>query len=425
MANTGNLRRSRGRQRETARSQSLVSGGRPALLVFACVCSCAAWFSAVAPTAIAAIPKALGGAPPVVSMPAQPISEGAQAASSRLHAEFCSPAVVPLARVDRSLDTLFSGQKGPGWVGGDATYSTRLPDGREAFDFSDTLVGTAQPDGRANVKVVHNSERVGYLPALRSVFQGNYASPHPLIPDGRGSSYQWEVAATYVERDVQLVFVNEFVPVAHSFYDRFTGRAGIAVLSVPLNGLPSYRGIVPLPADPTTRWGSAMVQAGGYDYVFGSDINPRTSSFYGMKVARVAVGQTLARTAWHYWNGTTWVRGESKAAPIPSSSLFTGVVARRGGGYMASAVSGGGKRPTTVDLSYSCSPQGPWSPLIRVYRVPQTEHFRGEIAYNATFHPELSDQSGWVLSYNIDNTRGLSALEQNVRQYQPQFLLLH
>ena len=63
------------------------------------------------------------------------------------------------------LKSLIANQSGPGWVGGDATYSTALPNGKEAFVFSDTLVGTAHPAG-ANVNAfVHSSELVGTRPA--------------------------------------------------------------------------------------------------------------------------------------------------------------------------------------------------------------------------------------------------------------------
>ena len=182
----------------------------------------------------------------------------------------CTPASAPTARDDGALDRLFADQFGPGWVGGDATYSTELPNGQEAFVFSDTLIGTAEPDGSAAFSgFVHNSELVGWIPRLRADYGGTVAAPQALIPDSDGNGDQWQVSATYVERGQQLVFVNEFSPQA-GLFGQFTGHAGIAVLRLSRHGAPSFSSIVPLPSDPLTQWGNAVVQDNAYTYVYGS-----------------------------------------------------------------------------------------------------------------------------------------------------------
>ncbi|HTU36633.1 MAG TPA: hypothetical protein VMF35_01375 [Acidimicrobiales bacterium] len=40
----------------------------------------------------------------------------------------CAPTNLPTASPDASLDSVFADQQGPGWLGGDATYSTALPE---------------------------------------------------------------------------------------------------------------------------------------------------------------------------------------------------------------------------------------------------------------------------------------------------------
>ena len=88
------------------------------------------------------------------------------------------PAVPPHAVPDQALNNLLAGQLGPGWIGGDSTYSTRLPDGREAFVFSDTVIGTAQPDGTPSITgMAHSSELVGVLPNLVPDYGGTYSAP--------------------------------------------------------------------------------------------------------------------------------------------------------------------------------------------------------------------------------------------------------
>jgi hypothetical protein len=340
-------------------------------------------------------------------------------------ADDCQPATIPTATVDSSLDSVIADQAGPGWVGGDATYSTQLPDGDEAFVFSDTLVGTAQPSGVTQLTAfLHNSELVGAMPDLEGNFGGTTGAPQTLIPDTTDPGDQWQVSATYVENDDQLVFVNEFAPIAgNSSIAQFTGHSGIAIFSLQPDGMPVFDSVVPVPTDPNTEWGTAVTQSGGYTYVFGSDSDPASGQvFYGMKVARVAVGSSLLTDAWQYWDGAEWVSGEQNALPIATTAVLTGVTAQQDeSGYVAVSIPVSFWDNTTVDLSYACSPAGPWSTPVPVYTIPQVSEYQDEIAYIPTFHPELST-NGLVISYNIDSLDGLSALTENIHQYQPQFL---
>ncbi len=324
------------------------------------------------------------------------------------------------------MDTLLDDRLGPGWIGGDATYSTELPYGHEAFVFSDTLIGTAGKSGRAKLTgVAHNSELVGTIPVLQSDYAGTYASPDALIPDSRDDGDSWGVAATYVENGSQLVFVNELSPVPGSVFDHFAGRSGIAVLSAPANGLPSFRFLTPLPTSPRTQWGVALTQGPEYNYVYGSVSDTSTGAFYGMKVARVTHGQSLDTAQWQYWNGSQWVAGEGRAVPIATGNELTGVTPQEGGvGYEAVSIPGGVRADTAVDVSFACSPAGPWSHPAPVYSIPQVVRYHDEIAYIPTFHPELTGQGGLVVSYNTDSLVSSSKLGQDVHRYQPHFLWL-
>jgi hypothetical protein len=351
----------------------------------------------------------------------------------------CQPTVTnPTASVDTPLDGLIANQAGPGWVGGDSTYSTQLPDGQEAFVFSDTLIGTAQRSGAADVTgLVHNSELVGGMTglnnddvggmsALDSDLGGTESSPQTLIPDTTDQGDQWQVAATYVEDGNQLVFVNEFSPaVGGGFFDHFTGHSGIAVLRVPADGVPTFSSVSALPTDIFTQWGNAITQSGGYTYVYGTESNTTTGAFYGMKIARVAEGESLNANDWQYWNGTQWLSGEGNAVAVTTTNELTGVMAQSDeGGFVGVSVPGSVYTDKTVDLSYACSPTGPWSAPTPVYTIPQIAQYTDEIAYIPTFHPELSSPGTLVVSYNLDTTSGWIATENNIHEYQPQFLQL-
>jgi hypothetical protein len=366
-------------------------------------------------------PPASGGTASITSTTASPSSgmtTGFYAASIEggTAQDDCAPAITPIATSDTSLDSIFDTRSGPGWVGGDIAYSTALPNGQEAFDFNDTLMGTAQPDGQASlVGLPHNSEMSGTLPDLTTDVGGTLSDPTSLIPDSGPAS--WQVAATYVENGQQLVFVNEATPVSGSGYSTFTGRSGIAIFSL-ASGTPKFSSIELIPTDANTEWGNAMVQSAGYDYIYGFDMNYQTDTWYGMKVARVPVGETLDTSEWTYWNGSSFVPGESNAVTPPGFPLMTGVIPlMNNSGFMAVGVG------SSVTLTFSCSPTGPWSTPVNVYSVPELSEYSNEIAYTANFHPELT-ATGLVVSYSIDSLDGISALEQDDHLYQPRFIQL-
>jgi hypothetical protein len=337
----------------------------------------------------------------------------------------CQPIVQPTATSAPNLDSVIANQTGPGWIGGDGTYSTELPDGQESFVFSDTLVGTEQPGGSANLTgFTNNSELMGTLPSLSGDFGGTLGAPQSLIPDTSNSSDHWWTSATYIENGNQLVYVNEFSAMPGTSFGLFSGNSGIAVLSLSGDGVPTFSSITPLPTDADTTWGKAVVQDASYTYIYGLASNPSSGAFYGMKLARVPLGQSLNIGAWTYWNGSQWTPGEGTAALINTGAILTGVSAQAGGeGYVAVSIPGG-LGSSRLALSYACSATGPWSAPVPVYTIPEVTQYQNEIAYIPTFHPELTGQGGLVVSYNTNNLSSAADL-QNVQQYRPHFILLN
>jgi hypothetical protein len=335
----------------------------------------------------------------------------------------CQPSAAPVVSADTALDNDIADQVGPGWIGGDAGYSTALPNGNEAFAFSDTLIGTAQSGGSASLTgLPSNSELVGPMTALTSDYGGTFTAPANLINDANGTSDEWQVAATYTASGKQLVFVNQFALNPGSFFDEYTGNSAIVTMTIPSTGsqLPVFSSITPIPTDATTQWGNAMVATSTYDYVYGN-----ASS--GMKLARIPVGKTLIPSDWRYWNGSSWVTGEAHALVIQTTNEFTGVSTSSSGGYMALSIPNNVFTDKSVFVSYACTPQGPWTAPVAIYTIPEVSStgYKDEIAYMATVHPEIKSSSGLVASYSIDSTDGLSAVAANVHEYQPRFLLIN
>ena len=332
----------------------------------------------------------------------------------------CAPSTIPTVTPDASLDSLFDDQAGPGWLGGDATYSTALPNGQESFVFGDTLLGTAAPDGQITAfnGMIHDSELVGTMPALEANLGGTPSAPTAVIPDANPND-GWQIGATYMENGQQLVFVNELTAQSGSIYGTYTGVSAIAIMSL-ASGTPTFSSLDDVPTDPTTQWGNSLVQSGGYNYIYGVDFNTTTGVWYGLKVARVPVGQTLDFSQWTYWSGSTWVSGEFNAA-VTGTPLVNGIIPlESASGFMGVGVGGSGS-DYYVYLTFSCSPTGPWTSTANVYTIPETATYPNEIAYMATFHPELT-ANGLVVSYNIDSSGGLDSLLQDDHEYQPRFI---
>jgi hypothetical protein len=355
----------------------------------------------------------IADAVPVSSSGGATIGGGTQGAD-------CQPTVEPTASVDAGLTQLFANETGPGWLGADMGYSTVLPNGQESFVYADTFIGTAQSNGQSSITgMPRNSELVGGLPNLSADISGTYGSPSSLIPDSNGNNHWW-TTGTYVENGNQLVFVNEYPNTGNQ--DLFTGNSGIAVLSLSNGGLPAFSSITPVPTDANTTWGQATVQVGSYNYIYGLDSAP--GQFYGMKLARVPVGETLQTGDWTYWTGSQWLAGESNAGLIHAGAQLSGVMPQTGGaGYVGVSIPGGSYGASQVALSYSCSLTGPWSTPQAIYSIPQVSEYPNEIAYTPTFHPEIGGQGGLVLSYDINNTV-TGADTSNMHEYQPQYLVL-
>jgi hypothetical protein len=367
-------------------------------------------------------------------------------------ASTCAPASTPGAVPDTTLDSLFAaqlGQSGPSWLGGDMAYSTRLPDKQEAFDFNDTVMGTATKEGSDAVVnkpyegLIHSSELVGAVPLTKSTAlstdqAGTPTAPATLIPDTNttgGFSYEWELGATLVVPATatvpaeQIIFVTEYQILSPGDLS-YDGTSAMALFSLPAGGLPTFQSTMVDSSVPTTMWGNAMTQSGPYTYIYGTELAHASGGAW-MDVARVRTDDVALPADWRYFSGLStagaplWVSQEADAVPTPNSNLFTGATHQLGGtGYEAVLLAGSETAPI-IDVAYACTPWGPWSSVATVYTPPEIATYApDEIAYTPTFHAELNTSGNLVISYSINNTAGIASLWANIHEYQPRFLLL-
>lgn len=330
------------------------------------------------------------------------------------------------------------------WTGGDGTHSVRLPDGRVLWLFSDTYLGQVHappgPSGEsaawrdASAPLVRNSAVV--MDADGRLVRTLAA---PLFPDPGPGQWRWPVAARVEPRSPgsaeSVVRVLLWVRTAGAppWIYGVPSATEVATLSLPGLRLESVVPVLDqrLVPDPARRvlFGTALVAAGEWTYVFGGDdrraVGRPVSYAYAARVER---GRLADPGAWRYWDGSAWVAGARLLRPVLGDGLARGVgsafsVVRDGGTYLLFTMAGGARGLTTVTSYWACSPTGPWHGPGGDFAVPLPG---GAVAaYNPQVHPALGGGGRLVLSYDVnrlDAANVPAAVSGEVSLYRPRFV---
>ena len=340
---------------------------------------------------------------------------------------------------DADFNATFT-QPGPGWTGGDSTYSRRLPDGRTLYFFSDSYIASsvvpngagAEPGTRVRSNPIfqgHNSIVVLNTDGSVATLSGGdpTVSPTSLFSPANTNDLYWMGDST-VQPDgsggnVLKLLLLEFNASTYAFVG-----TSVATLSLPSLAVQS---ITPLSLSPGVEWGSAVLQSGPYLYVYGIEDLP--SGKYP-HVARMAPGDLGNPDAWTFWDGTDWVRGAQNAARILTG---TDSISNEFNVNHIHAAAGNAYVMTTMDTSvgfgawkdvvmyFSCGPQGPWSPKQVVYTTPETgeKDQTGQgtlLTYNPHSHFESIANGSVLISYDLNDTNGNDLIFMD--NYRPLFI---
>lgn len=318
--------------------------------------------------------------------------------------------------VDQPLTDLFGtyGNTAGAWSGADSTYSVPLPDGRIAWLFSDTFLGTVNPDGSRpqDSPFINNSIIVQDGDDLTTVTGGTPDAPRSLVESPNPGAWYWVGDGT-VESGRLKVLLLEFERTGPNPFDFAFRGSALATFSLPDLALES---VVPRYADSPVSWASAIYEAGGWTYVYGVE---DLSSQKFLHVARARTGQLGGD--WEFWDGTAW-----SADPAMSARLLGGV------GNETSVTKVGGRLVlTTMDtsepfssrlLAYrATSPTGPFTGQVELYRTPETGG--NLITYNAHAHPEIKRGASLVVTYNV-NSLNTADVYADVDNYRPRFIVV-
>ena len=212
------------------------------------------------------------------------------------------------ATVDSTFDG-YTTQNGPGWTGGDGTYSLPLPDGTNLFLWSDSYIGTVNPTTRLrsnDLFSAHNSltilnqatgswTTVGYPPTTTSHFVPKSKNDWFWV----GGAYLYQPSpGTYQIKVMLMEWTGAFKLVGHSVAT--VSWPSLATLSItPVTGL-----------DTSLTWGTKIMQVGSVFYIYGLK-DPGTNTKTPYLARTTSISNLTNASKWQFWNATQkkWLAG--------------------------------------------------------------------------------------------------------------------
>ncbi|MEU8179650.1 fibronectin type III domain-containing protein [Micromonospora sp. NPDC049047] len=307
------------------------------------------------------------------------------------------------------------GNAGGHWTGGDRTFSVRLPDGRLAWLFSDTFLGSVNADGSrpSNSPMVHNTLVVQSGTTLTTTLHGGTSSaPKSLMCDDSVGLGCW-VAGAIVEGSNLQVLVNRYAAIGPGTLD--VAPTGNALVTLSLPSL-SVTGVRELPMSPRITWGQSLVTDNGYTYIYGSEHAP---DFKFAHVARVPVGGLTGQ--WQFWNGSGWATAESSSARVASGVGTAFSVSKLDGRFVIITVDSHLVFNNSIVAHSADSPMGPFSEPRELARAPEAGNSPPTIVYDTSLHQDLAREGKLLLSYNV-NALNTDDSKADVSIYRPRFI---
>jgi 3',5'-cyclic AMP phosphodiesterase CpdA len=319
------------------------------------------------------------------------------------------------------------GNSGDGWTGADSTYSRRLPGGRHLWMFSDTFLGTVNPDGSRppDSPIVNNTFIVQRGAGMTTIHGGTPGQPEAILEAGPGQWY-WLGGGYLGAGAVNIMFIR-FERTGPGMWDwvwrdNLLGRfhpSDLRLLST--HPMPSAAGIM---------WSSWLDRHGGHTYVYG--VEDLGDAKY-MHVARVA-GDDL-RAPWRFFDGSGWSPDEQDSARVMAGVANEYSVTRWRGRYLLVTHDTNVVFSNEILAYVSDSPTGPFTSPTLLYRTPETgaTGSYGDpnvITYNSHEHPDLRrSDSGrlqrradrLIVTYNV-NSLDFQGVIDDVTKYRPRFI---
>lgn len=299
---------------------------------------------------------------------------------------------------------------------GDSGHSVKLPNGKVLWLFGDTFVRDAtQSQGGVFINNAAILTDQGCATALTGPADASGNPTSWIKPVGSFdlpavNDYYWNSTA-YVEDTTLYVFLLHMVNDASGFH-----TIGTDIASFDVSGAtPQLQALFKTPGSTNGEvlptWGTAIMPATGYLYVYGRTYTPGPFVFgHNHYIARVPKGKKVTNPgAWQYWNGKSWVNNQAKATII--------VQGVEGMGSGATVYQKPDRTYVFISKRYDIvgtdivawtapAPQGPWTvgPAL-VAPIPDVNTAAGEVTYFGISHREVTLPSGnLLLTWSLNST---------------------
>ncbi len=306
-----------------------------------------------------------------------------------------------------------------GWSGADGAYSLPLDDGRTLWIFGDTFFGTVLPDGSRSSQTWMARNSVALQAGPNPQYLQFYPEPFYLGRPGRHDQWFWPYHGVQARAGTIQVFLGRFLQTRSN--DPFGFRqAGLDLADLDVRRSPKVTDLRPVPhfrsaPGSVTSWGNALAQDGPWTLVYGVQ---DSADGKRLLLARVPRGHLANFGTWRFFDGSGWATQPERAAVLADEVSNELSVHRSPTGQWL-LISGSADLSSRILLRTAPAPQGPWSPATTLLTAPEAGP--GLFAYNAKAHPELSDERGLLVSYNV-NALDPERVLLDADIYRPRFL---
>ena len=323
---------------------------------------------------------------------------------------FC--AIAQTATPWPEADRLFHSD--PRWLGADAAYSVDLGRGRVLWLFGDSFVARKPGGARRQSRMARNTVAIqtGYDPSTASIrFYWREAGSGSFFPD-EGHNWFWPLHGIRLGNSLLLFFSIVKPTGTPGLFGFAEDGWAVFLISNPDADPPRWR--IHRLAPPRNPWriiaGISVLREGGQLYFWAAG-EPKHDAYLARIRASEAARGNFAALQW--WCGPS--RGWSAEAipDIPPEPVFHDAqmefsVHRDGTCYVQLQTVGFGG--TDISIRTADSLTGPWSPLRKIYRPPESDAPR-LLVYVAKAHPELQ-RAPLIVTYaqNADDARLFSDL---------------
>jgi hypothetical protein len=370
------------------------------------------------------------------------LAAGARAAPAR-----AGRAAAPAATPDAAFDAMFTeygNNTDPSvvrWLGGDSTWSIRLPDGRTIWAFSDTFVGHVVWDGSRGVytippstTMIHNCyvvQKAGSMTLAATLYGGTAGHPLSLIsPVANDGTWYWTGDAT-IEGTKLRQLVTRWRRTGPDVFDVQQTAVDVATLALPSLQLqridPTAHGYTVMKGSGlAVSYSAGIREDGTYTYLYGVEDGGLEKWLH---VARAPAGNILG--AWQFWTGRAWSTDPQASARLLTGSatmdnLATEIGVSRSASRLYNLVDQDFTIGNDVLLYTALNPWGPWTRQGTLYTCPEHDAYAQlgydqVYPYNSKGHPEFCSSGQMLVTYNV-NSFDPPAVYADASIYRPRFL---